>query len=208
MNSIRAAGARLQRASLRTALSLAAAALRTALSLKAALLAAALLVAAGPASAATVTASSTYPALDTAVGRHIGYQARIANAGSAPTGPLLVHLNIASMSSDVYVDPEDWSTDRSRFLPALAPGAATSLSWDLQAVSPGTFSVYAVVLPDGTAPATAEQRLVVSSPTTVTVTARRTLNAGGSLPVVLAVPALLALVTAATRARNRSRNRA
>lgn len=160
-----------------------------------------------PATIVTVTASSSRPALSTAVGRHVDYQARIVNSGSAWTGPLLVHLNVASLSSDVYVDPEDWSTDRSRFLPALAPGAGTSLSWDLQAVSPGTFAVYAVVLPNA-APSSPEQRLVVSSPTTVTVTARRTLNAGGSLPVVIAMPVLLALLTLATRARNRARSRA
>jgi hypothetical protein len=154
--------------------------------------------------AATIAVTSVRPSVDTAVGQHVEYQARIVNSGSTSTGQLLVHLNVASVSSDVYVDPEDWSTDRSRYLPALAPGAATVLSWDLQAVSPGSFAVYAVVLPNPTG-SSARQQLSVSSPTSVTVSARRTLNAGGSLPVVIAMPVLLGLATLAARARNRSR---
>jgi hypothetical protein len=176
-----------------------------------ALLAAVLLSVAAPAAAAPaapggqLTASSQRPEVATAVGRHFDYQARIINTGKASTGQLLMHLNIASLTSDVYVDPEDWSTDRSRFLAPLAAGAATTLSWDIQAVSPGTFDVYAVVLP---ARAESGTQLAVSSPTRVIVTARRTLNAGGALPVVVAVPVLLGVATLTARARGRTRRRA
>lgn len=167
----------------------------------------AVLMALAAAPARSVTVTSEQPALQTAVGRHFDYRARIVNDSNTPTGQLLVHLNVASVTSGVYVDPEDWSTDRSRFLPALAPGAATSLSWDIQAVSPGTFYVYAVVLPAG-AGSPPGARLTVSSPTRVAVSARRTLNAGGALPVALAVPVLLGFATLATQARVRRQRKA
>jgi hypothetical protein len=134
------------------------------------------------------------------VGRHLDYRVSIRNGGRASTGQLLAHLNVASVTGSGYVDPEDWSADRSRFLPALAPGAAISLSWDVQAVSPGTFAVYVVVLPAGAASSGAEQ-LVVSTPTRVQVAARRTLDAGGALPVAVAVPMLLGLAALANRHR-------
>ena len=172
-----------------------------------ALLAAVLMLLTATAAAApagSVTVTSERPALQTAVGRHFDYRARIVNDGNTSTGQLLVHLNVASVTSGVYVDPEDWSTDRSRFLPGLAPGAATSLPWDIQAVSPGTFDVYVVVLPTG-AGSPPVAKLTVSSPTRVAVTARRTLNAGGALPVAIAVPVLLGLATLATRSRGTAR---
>jgi hypothetical protein len=149
--------------------------------------------------------SSERPEVTTAVGRHFEYQARILNDSKATAAQLLVHLNIASLTSGVYVDPEDWSTDRSRFLPPLAAGGASTLSWDLQAVSPGTFDVYVVVLPAG---ASSGGQVAVSSPTRVVVTARRTLNAGGALPVVVAVPVLLGMATLSAQARGRRRRRA
>jgi uncharacterized protein (DUF2141 family) len=175
------------------------------MSLAGSALLAAVLVAVAPAAAApagNVTVTSEQPAVQTAVGRHFDYRARIVNDSSASTGQLVVHLNVASLGSDVYVDPEDWSTDRSRFLSTLAPGAAASLSWDIQAVSPGTFDVYVVVLPAGPG-SPAETRPSVSSPSRVEVTARRTLNAGGALPVAIAVPVLLGLATLASQARGR-----
>jgi hypothetical protein len=152
---------------------------------------------AAPAGAVTVSAARSE--LTAAVGQHFDYRARVVNDGSAPTGPLLAHLNVASLTTDVYVDPEDWSSSRSTAVPPLATGAGTELSWHLQAVSPGSFDVYLVILP--TATASSAQRLFVSPPTHVRVTARRTLNAGGALPVVVAVPVLLAVATLASRRR-------
>ncbi len=155
---------------------------------------------------AGLAAVSAQPRLSTSVGQHLDYRVSIVNDSPSATGQLLAHLNIASVTGGSYVDPEDWSAERSRFLPALAPGAAVALTWDVQAVSPGMFALYVVVLPAGTA-ATPDQRLVVSTPTRVEVAARRTLNAGGVLPVAVAVPVLLGLVALAGRGRNRARSR-
>jgi len=76
------------------------------------------------------------------------------------------------------------------------------VDWQLQAVNVGTFDVYVVLLPDasttaGTGP------LVVSPPVHVTVKARATLNAGGALPVAIAVPLLISLLALAIRLRRR-----
>jgi len=128
-------------------------------------------------------------------------RAQFTNSGTAPTDRLVADLNVASLTG-VYVDLEDWSASRTHELAPLAPGRSTTLSWDVQAVNAGSFDVYVVVLPNG--PSTAGTGpLVVSPPLHVTVTGRRTLNAGGALPVVIVMPVLLGLVAAATRIRIR-----
>jgi hypothetical protein len=136
------------------------------------------------------------------LGDRFTFRSRVANLASAPTDPLIAHLNVASLTSDVYVDPEDWSSNRTLEVAPLGPRSSTSLSWDIQAVNAGSFAVYVVLLPGadgsaGTAP------LVASSPVHVRVAGRRTLNAAGSLPVVVVVPVLLGLATVTARYRIR-----
>lgn len=140
--------------------------------------------------------------LRTAVGRHFTYRPQLVNTGTTSTDVLLAHLNVASLTSDVYVDPEDWSSSRSKRVASLRPGQRVTLSWDIQAVSSGSFDVYVVVLPDGRA-SSGSGPLVVSTPLHAVVAARRTLNAGGSLPIVIAVPVLLGIGVVLTRLRVR-----
>ena len=89
--------------------------------------------------------------LSAVIGNRFSFRSRLVNPGQAPTGALIVHLNVASLTSDVYVDPEDWSSERTLQVPPLQAGASTTLSWELQAVNAGSFAVYVVVLPDGSA---------------------------------------------------------
>lgn len=138
----------------------------------------------------------------TVIGNRFTFRSRLANPGAAPTGPLIAHLNVASLTSDVYVDPEDWSSQRTLEVPPLQPGAGTTLSWALQAVNAGSFAVYVVVLPGGRASAGADA-LVVSPPLHLDVAGRRTLNAEGALPVVLGVPVVLGLLAVGARRRFR-----
>jgi hypothetical protein len=119
-------------------------------------------------------------------------------AGDLGPGPLIAHLNVVSLSSDVYVDPEDWSSNRTQSLPDT-PGAR--LDWPVQAVNAGTFDIYLVVVPTGAG--ASAQELIVSAPVRVTVANRRTVNAAGSLPIVIAVPLVLAMFAAAARWRRR-----
>ena len=136
------------------------------------------------------------------VGDRFTVRSVIRNDGSTATTPLLAHLDIVSLRSDVYVDAEDWSALRTRHLAPLAPGQSASVDWSVRAVSAGGFGLHVVVLHVVGPGAGA---LAVSTPTYAEVTARRTLNPGGSLGVVLGVPAVVAAGALAARLRRRTR---
>lgn len=106
---------------------------------------------------------------------------------SVVTGPAIAHLNVVSLDG-VYVDLEDWSQDVTR----TAPAGETSMDWEFQAVNPGRFAVYVVLIPKNGA-------LVAGPPVHVTVSRRETLDTGGALPVAITVPALLGALALATR---------
>jgi hypothetical protein len=158
---------------------------------------------AAPAAAAPPAPRAVEVTLDqrqvsTLLGEKFTFQTRIANAGSEPTGRLIADLNVASRDSDVYVDLEDWSANRTHYLAPLAPGANTVVTFELQAVNAGSFNVYVVVSPqDGAG------QLAASAPLRTDVAGRRALTAGGALPVVIAMPVLLGIVAIATRLRRR-----
>jgi uncharacterized membrane protein len=138
--------------------------------------------------------------IQTALGEEFSIETKIRNTGNANSGPLLAHLNVASLDHDVYVDPEDWSSERSQNL-SLQPGESRTLSWELQAVNSGRLAAYVVVLP-ATSTAAGQQDLVVTPLVRLDVAPRSTLTAGGALPVVLGVPVLLGLMAAAARYRS------
>ena len=150
----------------------------------------------------TVTMKPTQ--VTTVLGERFTLETEVTNTGTAPSGVLLAHLNVASIEGSVYVDPEDWSADRSQEL-ELQPGETRRLSWEVQAVNSGSFAAYVVVLPFGNTTAAAAS-LVVSPLVKVEVAPRSTLNAGGTLPVVLLVPVLLGIITGAARLRLRRRH--
>ncbi|GAB2832101.1 COG1361 family protein [Lentzea nigeriaca] len=146
---------------------------------------------------ATVEVTMSESRIAGAVGQYLNISSTVTNTGSSPTGKLIAHLNVAS-SNGVYVDLEDWTAAPTQSLPALGPGESTEVSWDVQAVNAGVFNVYAVVLPDGSA------SLSVSPPIHLEVAGRRTLSAGGALPIALIVPLLLGIVVYAVRRRLRT----
>jgi len=149
-----------------------------------------------------LTISFDRPVVSVVIGDRFELTTRV-QAGAAGVDTMLAHLNVASLTSDVYVDPEDWSDQRSQTVPPLSSGAATDLTWNLQAVNSGDFDVYVVLLPD--APTTLGRGpLVVGGPVHVHVSTRPTLTAGGALPVVLAVPILLAGFALSVRLRLRT----
>lgn len=140
--------------------------------------------------------------VDTVLGGRFTITTEFTNTGTAD-GPLLAHLNVASITGKVYVDPEDWSSNRSREI-SLPAGESRTLTWELQAVNAGSFAVYVVVLPFDTATA-GNEPLAVSPMIRLEVATRSTLSAGGALPITLAIPILLGLAAAATRLRMRQR---
>jgi hypothetical protein len=153
--------------------------------------------AASPPPALTVAVDRTYQALQ--LGRTLVFNSTIANRGTRPLRDLIAHLNVLSLRRGVYVDPEDWSTSRTRYLGTLAAGASVRVAWRVQAVDAGRFALYVAALPRdvaGAAPATGPA-IVVAVPE------RQTLDAGGIAPLAIGIPAVLGLATVGLRLRRR-----
>jgi hypothetical protein len=140
--------------------------------------------------------------LEAVLGDTVTVTSTVANHGAAARGPLIAHLDVVSLRNDVYVDPEDWSSERSVDVEPLPPGASTVLSWPVRTVDAGEFAVYVVLLPAGRP---GPEEVTPSRPVHLAVAGRRTLDAGGTLPVVVGVPAALAMAALAGRVRRRRR---
>jgi hypothetical protein len=152
------------------------------------------------ASPSTVDISTRPARIEAVLGDTVTVASTVTNRGPAPTGQLIAHLDVVSLRDEVYVDPEDWSSERSVDIGSLPPGAGTDLSWPVRTVDAGDFAVYVVLVPAGQA---GPAQLTPSPPVHLAVAGRRTLDAGGTLPVVLGVPAVLALAMVAGRLRRR-----
>jgi uncharacterized membrane protein len=134
--------------------------------------------------------------VSTRIGESFGFDSEIRNTGTRPLSGLVAHLNVAGLSSGIYVDPEDWSEDRTKFLSPLAPGESTSVGWNVKAVTGGRAAIYVVVLPGDAEPA-------VSPEMTVDIADTKDLNSGGVLPLALGVPAFLGAMALLVRRRRR-----
>jgi thiamine pyrophosphate-dependent acetolactate synthase large subunit-like protein len=152
---------------------------------------AALLLAA-PATAAPELSMSR-AVVSTRIGADFRFQTTIANPGPAPLEGLIAHLDVVSRDPSVYVDPEDWSSERTRYLARLEPGTSIEVPWTVKAVNAGRFSVYVVVLGAG--------RPLAGPALEARVSERRTIDAGGVLPLALGLPALLGAALLGVRAR-------
>ncbi len=143
-----------------------------------------------------VTLTSDRSRASVVVGDRFTVRTRLENRREAATGGLVAHLTVVSLTADADVDPEDWSSRRTVEVPALAPRAGTEVVWEIQAVNAGRFALHVVVLPST---ATGGGAVAASSLVHLDVSGRRTLNAGGALPVVLGVPLLLGALAVATQ---------
>jgi hypothetical protein len=159
-----------------------------------------------PAAAADVDVTLDRDRASVAVGDRLTITATVANPGTGSTGPLIAHLNVATLDPSVYVDLEDWTASPTQNLASLPPGGSTSAEWEIQAVNVGRFDVYVVVLPAGTAPA-GTTRPVVGAPQLIEVAGRRMLSPAGVLPVTVVVPLVVGLAAIAVRLRRRGRVR-
>lgn len=163
---------------------------------------AAALVAPGAAAAEPIAVGVDRQHVPTALGRDFELSTTIANRGSAASGRLVAHLNVLSLDPGVYVDPEDWSSQRTRYLAPLAAGRSQTLRWRLKAVNAGSLAAYVAVVPLG-----AGSSAPTASPAvTLTVATRRTLDAGGILPLAAGIPTGLALLAVGVPARRRRRS--
>ena len=160
------------------------------------------LAVAGPATSSSsriaVTVDPT--TISTSLGHKFSVRSRIANNGGSPVSGLIAHLNVLSLRPDVYLDPEDWSSHRTRYLPAIPAGGSVTINWRMQAVNAGSIGVFIAVLPQNGEPRPPATGPIVH----VSIARRQTLNSGGILPLALGIPALLAAVSVGLRRRRRA----
>ncbi len=144
----------------------------------------------GPASDLRVSVSKSE--VSALTGDTFTFTSEITNTGSESTPPLIANLGFVALDRSTYIDPEDWSPQRTLVVDPIAPGSSATQSWTVKPVLKGEVAAYVVVLPSSPTLATAGP--LVSSPAIyLHVGEHRTLNPGGVLPVVLAVPGVLAL---------------
>ncbi len=160
-----------------------------------------LLLAAAPvapaAQAAGLAVSNDRTAIATKLGHKFVFRSTIRNNGAGPARGLVAHLNVVDLSGHTYVDPEDWSSHRTRYLATIPAGDSTAVSWPMNAVNSGTIGVYVAVLPRSGAPV----RPITGPTLRVRIQDRKTLNSGGILPLALGLPALVGLLALYVRLR-------
>ena len=146
-----------------------------------------------------VTVSVDRSEVSTRLGDSFGFTSEITNTGARPLSGLVAHLNVVGLDPDIYVDPEDWSEERTKGVADLQPGESTDISWTVKAVTGGHAAIYVVVLPGE--PASAREGLAISPAIDVRIADTKDLNSGGVLPLALGVPALIGLATLVVRRR-------
>lgn len=128
-------------------------------------------------------------------GEKLSFVSTVTNRGTAPLEGYVAHLNILTTDPDVYVDPEDWSPERTQYLDPLPAGASTELTWSVQAVTSGPLVLYVSLTGPGSDTVTS------SGPLRLTVGGQRVVSSAGVLPLVLWTPAGVLLLLGAARAR-------
>jgi hypothetical protein len=164
-----------------------------------AVMALSLAAAVGAAAPSDVSIDVDRTRVGTELGDKFSFRSKVTNETGAESASLIAHLNVLSLDRGVYVDPEDWSSDRTRYLGTLAPGESTSINWNIHAVNDGRFAAYITVLPQTVTDAPPVTGPVVE----FDVKKKTTLNSGGILPLALGIPAGLALLAAGVRYRRR-----
>jgi len=165
-----------------------------------AVLAAVLVALAWPAATrASVSVTVDRVGVATGLGKRFAFRSTVVNTGPGEERGLVAHLNVASLRPGVYVDPEDWSTSRTRYLDPIPAGGTATVRWSLQAVNAGSFAVYVAVLPAGAA----GRPPAVGRTVRVSVAERRTLDAGGILPLAVGMPVVLGLAAGGLALRRR-----
>jgi hypothetical protein len=161
-----------------------------------------LIVTAAPASAdvagsGPVQISQQTTTAHVGIGQRFAFTTTIRNDGDRPLSGLVAHLDIVGLDPDVYVDPEDWSTQRTQYPSAVPPHATTRLSWSVHAVTTGRLVLYVSLV-------SATGQAVAAGPALhAEVGAQQRLDPNGVLPVAVGVPVLLLALLAAARLRRR-----
>lgn len=124
--------------------------------------------------------------IDATLGDSFDIVVTVTNLTDQPSSSLVAHIDITDPAQSTSVDPEDWTEDLSQAVGVIPPGESRSATWSLQPISPGSFSLYSVVLSGENA------EVQASDATIIEVAFTQTLNPEGVLPVVLAGPIVIA----------------
>jgi hypothetical protein len=136
------------------------------------------------------------------LGQTLKFTTKVGNPGEEDVSGAIAHLNILAVDPGVYVDPEDWSGERTQYLDPLGGRESEPLEWELQGVNSGRFLVYVVITFDQAA-----GQVVASKALRLDVAPERTLEAGGLVPIAAGVPGgivLLMVLVMVRRRRHRS----
>lgn len=149
-----------------------------------------------------VTVSVNMTERSTQLGETFKFSSTIRNNSDAASGTLIANLNFVSQDRKTYVDPEDWSPDRTIEVGSIAAHSTAIRAWTVKPVVKGDVGAYIVVLPKS--PELAALGSPAVSPVIhIHVQERRPINPGGVLPVVLIVPAVVAFAFAGIRVLRR-----
>jgi hypothetical protein len=152
-----------------------------------------------PPSPHAVSVNFNQPDVQTTVGQRFRPISTIRNNGDKTLSGLVAHLDVLSVRPDVYVDPEDWSSQRTVYLDPLPAHGTVSVPWKVQVVNKGRLVVFVTVTrKNGRAVVDSGDGLRLSA------SARRTIDTNGVLPIVLGIPAVVLTLLLLTR-RQRSR---
>jgi hypothetical protein len=144
--------------------------------------------------ARAVTVELESGSVTTSIGKRFTFATTVVNSGPTAANDLVAHLNVLSDDPGTYVDPEDWSSHRTQYLPPIPPYGSRRLTWTVQAVNSGHLTVFVSVLPRHGA-----GKVASGAPLRFTVAQRRMLNSGGVLPLVLGIPAAIGFFAVGTR---------
>jgi hypothetical protein len=136
------------------------------------------------------------------LGQRFTFTSTIRNQTQRPSTEAIAHLNVLSLDPDVYVDPEDWSAERTRYLGSVPAGSSTPVVWSVQAVNTGRLLLYVTVTePGGT------DAVSVSPTLRLTVAPQDRLTGAGALPLALGMPGALLVLAGWVAWRHRARSR-
>jgi hypothetical protein len=123
------------------------------------------------------------------LGQTIKFTSTVRNPGEQQVSGAIAHLNILGADPGIYVDPEDWSGERTQYLDPLDGGESDPLEWEMQGVNSGRFIVYVVITS-----AQAAGDVVTSKTLRLDVAPERTLDVSGLLPIAAGVPGAIVLL--------------
>lgn len=151
--------------------------------------------AAGP-SSLTVELDKTQAAIG--LGQTLKFTSTVGNPRAEDVTGAIAHLNVLAVDPGVYVDPEDWSGERTQYIDPIGAGESEPLEWEMQAVNSGRFIVYVAITFAQTAGV-----VVASKSLRLDVAAQDTMNASGLLPIAAGAPGVIALLMGLVMIRRR-----